>query len=317
MMAVRLPRPQRGMTLAELLVAITLGLFVVLAAGALLLSANAAWLAQQQAAEADDGGRYALDAIGRAVRQAAYGDWDQAALEAVLDDARPARLAGLDARSLAKNKPGIEDPLPGAVNDGDVLAVRFMGAGTPPDGDGTMLDCAGFAASRNEEGWSIFYVALSEQGEPELRCKYHGAGGWSSDAVVAGVDSFQVLYGLDTDEPRDGVPNRYVTASAIDALDAALVLDGASGPERERDLHRRTHWKRVATVQVALLLRGPRAAQDADRARVYDLFGPAYGAQFGATDQGTRLAEAVLAGQAPPRERRLFTTTVALRGGAR
>ena len=48
-------------------------------------------------------------------------------------------------------------------------------------------------------GWSIFYVAANGDGEAELRCKYRGASGWGADAIVRGVDSFQVLYGVDTD----------------------------------------------------------------------------------------------------------------------
>jgi type IV pilus assembly protein PilW len=164
---------------------------------------------------------------------------------------------------------------------------------------------------RHEEGWSIFYVARSAEGQPELRCKYKGATGWGADAVIAGVESFQVLYGLDTDAAPDGVPNRYVNASAIDALDGALVLSGASARDREDDLHRRTWWKRVASVQVALLLRGARTRVPV-RA-TYALFGLGY---VNEDDPGTLLSDDALSvgGRA---EHRLFTTTVALRNGVR
>jgi type IV pilus assembly protein PilW len=308
---------QRGLTLAELMIAITLGFFVTLAAGSLLVAASGAYLAQTQSAEAEEGARYALDMIGRAVRQAAYVDWQHADIGSVTGGAQPARLAGLDARSVPKASQGIQGALATSIHGSDVLAVRFPGAGAPPKGDGSVLDCAGFPVHDHEEGWSIFYVARSEQGEAELRCKYRGAAGWGADAVIAGVDSFQVLYGLDTDEPADGVPNRYVNATAVDALDAALVLGGASAAERDQDLRRRTYWKRIVSVQYALLLRGARAGAAPAAGRSYDLFGPAYGQTYGAADPGTRLDEDALSAGSAPHERQVYLATVALRGGAR
>lgn len=298
-------RAQRGVALPELLVSATLGLAVLLGAGTLMLSSNGAYVAQAESASAEEGARYALDMVARAVRQAAYVDWEDPSAAAA--DAGPARIAGLDARSLPRNGGGIGGALADAVNGSDVLALRFTGAGDPPGGDGSMLSCAGFAVHRHEEGWSIFYVARSEAGDTELRCKYKGASGWSADAVIAGVDTFQVLYGLDTD--ADGAPNQYVNADAIAALDAALALSGASASEREADLHRRTWWKRVASVQVALLLRGARTRDQANDA--YHLFGRAYRHD---ADPGTLLVQdALSAGER--RERHLFSTTIALRNG--
>jgi type IV pilus assembly protein PilW len=302
-------RRQHGIALAELLVSMGLGLAVLLAAATLMVTANAAYVAQAESASAEEGARYALDMLARAVRQAGYVDWEDPAAGA--DDAAPARIAGLDARTLSKASAGIDGALGGGVNGSDVLALRFAGAGEPPDGDASMLSCAGFAVHRHEEGWSIFYVARSAQGQPELRCKYKGASGWGADAVIAGVDTFQVLYGLDTDAVPDGVPNRYLNASAIDALDAALVLSGSSAHEREDDLHRRTWWKRVASVQLALLLRGART-RDASHG-THALFGPAYA---GDADPGTLLSDDALS-VGERREHRLFTTTVALRNGVR
>jgi type IV pilus assembly protein PilW len=302
--------------MAELLVAITLGLFVALAAGSLFASGGTAYLSQTQSAEADEGGRYAIDMVGRAIRQAAWVDWQHADIAALMGGGEPAPLGGLDASSVSKGSPGIQDAVPSQVNGSDVLAVRFHGSGTSK-GDGSVLDCAGFPVPQDQEGWSIFYVSRSAEGEPELRCKYKGAGGWGADAVIGGVDSFQVLYGVDTDEPADGVPNRYVNATAVDALDAALVLNGSSAAEREADLRRRTYWKRVASVQYALLLRGSSGAAAAGDGPTYDLFGPSYGQSHSVADPGTRLREDVLSAGGLPRERHVYSATVALRGGAR
>lgn len=289
---------QRGMTLAELMVALTIGLGIVLMAGRLLVLANGAYAAQIESAGVEDGGRFAIDLIGRAVRAAGAIDADTLADPAA--DSVPARLAGLDARTLPRATAGIDDPLPAAVNGSDVLAVRF------PGDSGVAVDCAGFPIAAGEEGWSIFYVAHSGAGEAELRCKYRGAAHWSADAVVSGVDGFQVLYGVDTDDPPDGVANRYVNATAIDALDAAY--SGLPAAE----FNRRTHWKRVVGVRVGLLLHGSRPTRTAPGSAHFDLLGAGYADAVGADDPGSSLPETGMTQDLRRRERRLFTFTVAL-----
>jgi type IV pilus assembly protein PilW len=303
---------QAGLTLPEMMVALTIGLAVVLAAGRLLGLANDAYAAQTENAAMDDAGRYALELVGRAVRQAAHADLLQLDLSAPVD-VLPARLAGLDARSLGATTPGIDAPLATAAavaNGSDVLAVRFPGAGAAPDGDGSVVDCAGFTVAAGEEGWSILYVAKNAGGEAELRCKYRGAANWSADAVVSGVDSFQVLYGLDTDTPRDGVANRYVNADAIVALDAPLA--GLAPPERNRQ----THWKRVVSVRIGLLLHGSRPSRHDAANREFQLFGATHAANAANADPGTVLREATMPDTLRRRERRLFSMTVALPAGA-
>lgn len=302
------PRGARGMTLVELLVALAVGLGVMLAAGRLLLLANDAYAAQVESAVIGEGGRYALELIDRAVHQSAALDPERlsAAGSATFDSA-PAPLAGLDARSLARTTPALGDPLPDAINGSDVLAIRFPGAGPAPAGDGSVVSCAGFASAAGEEGWSIFYVARNSEGEPELRCKYRGSTNWSADALVSGVDGFQVLYGLDTDTPRDGVANRYLNASAVAALDAGLA--GLAADE----FNRQTHWKRIVSVRVGLLLHGGRVTRSVAGAAKYDLLGGQYAGSAGAAeDSGSTLLESAMPDDLRRRERRLFTLTVAV-----
>jgi type IV pilus assembly protein PilW len=292
------------MTLAELMVALAIGLGVLLAGGRLLVLANGAYAAQAESAGIEDGARFAVDLVGRAVRLAGAADVETFAGAAA--DTAPARLAGLDARSLSRTTPGIGAPLPAAVNGSDVLAVRFTGAGAAPHGDGSAVDCAGFAVAAGEEGWSIFYVARNSVGEAELRCKYRGAAHWSADALVGGVDGFQVLYGVDTDDPPDGAANRYLNAAAITTLDAGLAGLG------EAEFNRRTHWKRVVGVRVGLLLHGSRPTRAAPGSMRYDLLGTGYADAAGADDPGSSLDETRMTPDLRRRERRLFTFTVAL-----
>lgn len=298
---------QRGATIVELMVAAAVGLLAMLLAAGLLVSASAAYVAQVQAAAVDDSGRYALDIIGRAVRQAAFVNLERD--EAGADRATaPANVGGLDARSLGRATEGIDAPLAGAVNGSDVLALRFGGAA-----DGSMINCAGFAVDQADDGWSIFYVDRNAGGEAELRCKYRGKTNWSADAIIGGVDTFQVLYGLDTDSPPDGLANEFVSAAVVDQRDAALVLVAADPAARLRELRRRTHWKRVASIRVALVVHGARRDTADAEPLALDLFGRPYSDAFGATDQGVRLDEQTMPEDLRRRERRVFTSTVLLR----
>ncbi|HEX8603779.1 MAG TPA: PilW family protein [Pseudoduganella sp.] len=298
---------QAGVGLVEMLVALGLGLVVTLAASAMLLLANRDFVHHAASTRLDDGGRYAQELIGQALRQAAWADLEAGAAPADGD----AAIGGLDDRTLPRLGAGLAGALsPAAIVRGsDVLAVHFGGLGSG-GGDGSVVDCAGFAVGAGEPGWSIFYVGVADDGETELRCKYRGqSGNWNADAIVRGVDAFQVLYGIDTDEPRDGIANRYLDATAVQALDGAMALDGATPQEQARDLRRKTHWKRIAVVRVALLLHGEAHSRAGSPPVRYQLFG----APAGPGDTGTVVDEAALPVALRLRARRLFEQAVQLR----
>ena len=284
---------QRGLAMAEVLVAMALSLLVALAAASLLHAANGDFLHNGANTRVDDSGRFALAIIGQSLRQAGYPGEPGAAAAAA-----PAPLAveGRDAASVATDADGLGAARP-AINGSDALAIRYAPAAIAgAEGGGAMLNCAGFPAAPGEWAWSIFYIAQASDGIAELRCKYKGEGGWGSDAVVRGVDAFQVLYGIDTDSPRDNIANLYLTASGIDALDATLPA-----PERAT----RPNWRRVTTVRIALLLHGEPGSRGGGPPGIYELLPGA--------DPDARIDEASLPEPMRRRARRLFTATVALR----
>jgi type IV pilus assembly protein PilW len=283
---------QFGLAVAEVLVAMALSLLVALAAASLLHAANGDFLHNGANTRIDDNGRFALALIGQSLRQAGYRGEPGAAAAAV----PPLAVMGRDAASVATNAQGLGPPL-SAVNGSDVLAIRYAPAAIAgAEGGGAMLNCAGFPADPGEWAWSIFYVAQSGDGTAELRCKYKGEKGWGADAMVRGVDAFHVLYGVDTDTPRDHIPNLYLTASAVHALDAAL-------PPAEQAMQ--PAWRRVASVHIALLLHGERGSRAGSRLGSYDLLAGA--------DPAARIDEASLPPTMQHRARHLFTATVALR----
>jgi len=287
---------QSGLAVAEILIAMALSLLVVLAAASLLHASNGDFLHNGANTRIDDNGRFALAIIGQALRQAGYpGEPGEPGAAAGAGALQPLAVEGRDAAAVAGSADGLGAPLP-AVNGSDAIAIRYAPGAIAGAAGGAMQNCAGFPVNQGEWAWSIFYVAEASDGVAELRCKYKGPHGWGDDAVIRGVDAFQIVYGIDTDTPRDNIPNIYLTAVAIEARDAALPAAERAG---------RPTWRRVASVHFALLLHGERGSRSGNVLASYDMLPGA--------DAGARIDEAHLPPSMRHRARRLFAATVALR----
>jgi type IV pilus assembly protein PilW len=289
--------------LVECLVASTLGITVVLAAIAVMQQANAAYIWQQENAAMEEHANYAIESIARAVRQAGYRDYvvPIAGYDAI---AKGDFIRGADDRTMKASSKALEDLELNAINGSDVLAVHFSGSAHAQDL--SMINCAGFPVTRatseaNDMGWSIFYVAKNTIGETELRCKYRGAQQWQSQALVDGVEGFQVLYGIDTD--GDGFCNTTLNAKAIDEHDS------------NNDVINQTQnswWTRVVSVHVSLLLRAKNHANSPIKTEFFDLFGKEYSASFAQRDPGTHLSWKNIPLNAQSKFRRIVRTVVYL-----
>ncbi|MDB5770006.1 MAG: putative Tfp pilus assembly protein PilW [Burkholderia sp.] len=290
---------QAGLSLVELMISIALGLFVVVAATALLLSTKAGYVTQDDNARIQETGRHAIEMITRAVRQAAYENWDSEEAPIVTTTAMSANIDGLDASRPTYKSIGMRSlSTDGVVNGSDILAVGFFGAGQDKKGDGTMLNCGGFsvpaATSQSDaeaaRAWNIFYVGVAESGVPQLYCKYGRDKTWSTETIASEVESFQVLYGLDT--TNDGIPDNFVNATEVNKSPG--------------------NWKKVAVIKISLLLRGGEKSRSDALTTQYDLFGKDYADRYAASDSGTSIKESDLNAD-KNRARKLFTTTIHLR----
>ncbi|WP_227869706.1 PilW family protein [Undibacterium parvum] len=317
------PKKQSGLTLIELMISITLGLLVVLAATAMVVSTKGLFISQTDGNETQDSARFALDNISRSLHQVGYVNYDFTNSPQITPDIASADLAGLDANSISATSADISTPLNSSVNFSDVLAVRFYGSGNTGNGDGTMSNCAGFSVpapvsastADTDRGWSIYYVANDANNEPGLYCKYYSStsGKWAADAIVSGVESFQVLYGLDTSSPTDGLANKYLTAADINSLDSGLTLVGTTAAEKAKDLNRKTFWKKILLVKVAILVRGKENARTDATTSTYNLFGSAYATANSSNDKGTTISEVNLAADTRNRIRKVYSVTIQLR----
>jgi type IV pilus assembly protein PilW len=296
-------RRQAGLTLVELLVAVTLSTLIALAAVAALIVSRRGFTTVDASSQMRDNGRFASDMVRRLVSQAGFLDWNFAMVnrdtaKGDLDNPDPA-ISGFNNSKITS----FTNPVGSAANESrpgpcstdagcsDVLIVRFQTQSVPgaTNSDRSMIDCSGTPVlaqplSRDDQSISIFYVDNypTSTGEPTLMCLtgYYSPTAptpytWASAAVpvVTGVENFQVLYGVDGVEPNlaltaasersDIVPNRYLRADQMVVSAAPLsALTYAN-------------WRRVRSVRVGIVLRGPTGSQQEFTPQTFYPFGMA------------------------------------------
>ena len=183
----RLPKAGGGFSIIELLVAGLLGLVLILAVSTLFIGTKRTYRLQEQLATLQSEGRFALMFLQHNIENAGWVSNDASLGDNVLaidfDGNCGAQLCTVE----------------GGAAGNDVIKVQAEVA------PGT-VDCNGLATAGSV--WSArFYV----DGNNALVCE--GSGGGVPQPVIENVESFQVLYGLDTDS--NGIVNQYVTAQEV------------------------------------------------------------------------------------------------------
>lgn len=314
-------RDTAGWSLVELMVGLALGLLVAAAGTTAFYAIHAGYTMVADDIRLEQRGQQALDQVAALLRHAGLRPFEtpfetpfEMAFEmpfqtpfdrtpeapgfpmpASMPPVQPLPLIGSD----DCGQPSLASP-PGCGSRGigasDAVLIRFGGvdgAGRPAYGDRYVTDCSGYPLVPRDERYArdgainLLYVGLAADGEPQLLCRYIGhAGGWSSGALVRGVETLQLRYGVDGD--GDGRVDRFLRASEL----------SASGAD---------NWRRVRAVQVAMVLRGDR--------RPARPSGPVPLLPARAAGETGDDIEFVPASQ-PGAVRRVFATTVWLRNAA-
>ena len=295
--------PQRGLTLVELLVALVISSLIALAATALYSVATSSYRTVDAGQEIQDSGRFALETIGQAARQAGYQNYqgrDGSGNENTrrwVPSTYPT-VRGYNNSKVATPSNSDDDGTTdnGGVNNSDTLAIRFHGSSKIDNAvapDGSMIDCLGYAqnypSNGDDVGLSLFWIKNDSSGEPSLQCTSRGNPEAATlvrqtQPIVRGVETFQVMYGLDTN--ADTVADRWVSADSV------------------------TNWALVVAIRVGFVIRGaPGSGQGASATASENVLYP-LGKEFTGTSTETGLAFT------PPddgRLRRAFNATFMLR----
>ncbi len=175
---------EKGFSLVELMVAGFLGLLLLAGVISLFLGTRTSFRMQEQLANVQTDGRFALLFIKRFVENAG---WTDGIPVTTTGTPPPPAISGVDSSS------GIHDEITSSLLNMD-----------------NEVDCNGVTHT-NSDVASRFFVNVNANGLGALMCE--GSGGGAAQPVIENVESFQVLYGVDTDE--DGVVNQYVPASQV------------------------------------------------------------------------------------------------------
>lgn len=319
---------QRGVTLIELLVALVMTGMITLATIAMYNMSSQSYKTLDGNQELQSRARFAFELITQAARVAGYedrvgrlgdvadplsshrlgsvfakvGSVPQSATDTLIYPIHGADNAIIPPTST--NNPeydGVNDL--GGVNASDTVAFRFFGSGVLSNGannDGSSVDCQGIRRGYPMSNLivdipvSLFHVRLGAAGEPELQCialtNPDTAPTLLRDTapVVRGVETLQVMYGIDSDAATNnqGVPNKWVSAKNMTVVE----------------------WTRVRAIKVGLVIRGePGSAEAGPQLPLYPL-GEAFAG--GATTADYKFT--------PPaggdgRLRKAFNTTILLR----
>ncbi|MEQ9208586.1 MAG: PilW family protein [Pseudomonadales bacterium] len=186
---------QKGLTLIEVMISVTIGLLFLTAAMGYLVTSQQSFRAQDTGTRIQENARFAMDILRRNVRMAGHSD-DLAIAPAYIY------------REACGNDPCADDT---ATAQGDRLAVAMVS----PDAE----DCLGNDLGTETHVANVFWVEVVGD-MSSLYCRGWDVenGGWhsASQPLVDGVDQMQVQYGV-YNSATDSI-DRYLNAAGVEAL---------------------------------------------------------------------------------------------------
>lgn len=197
----------QGFSLVELMVAVLLGSLITVAAVQLFSTNQRTFILQQSLSEIQEQGRFSLDFISRDLRKAGFRTPGSSATAA---DVPSVVLGSLSVAGTVVAAGSLEGGAAATANDR--LQIAFEGT----------VDCEGDVSA--VMGTVVNSYQLNNQGELVCTGSIPPSGVATPEVVnttangvvlLSGVDSFQVLYGIDNN--ANEVPNvrRYVTADQV------------------------------------------------------------------------------------------------------
>ncbi|CAJ0697078.1 PilW family protein [Ralstonia holmesii] len=245
----QLSHARRGATLVELLIGMLVGLIVLGIALQLTLLARASYQRVADDALIESRGTQALELLTTALQHAGWvTDTPAVSQERRWPDAKAA-LSIQGADSCAPREAEALECNSSDIQGSDALLVRFAGRSmqTKPDRtDQSIVDCSGYGVAErvqngSEEqraGYMLLYLSRAPDQEPQLMCRSRRhqdgqtvAGGWTSNGMVRGVETMQLLYVVRT---AGGTAATTLSARSLTA----------------------EQWRQVQAVHIVLVVRG-------------------------------------------------------------
>lgn len=269
---------QRGLSLIELLVAVAINLVIIIAAVSLYSGTRESQRTIDQATEANEVGVYALRALGRDLVNAGFypsvGTEGNVNVVATYKSSAKSLFSASASAPYATGIFGCEGAAldlnsgtcgTASATNSDELVVGYFTTDAFGDMGGQRKDCNGndvataainttrigtgpadqppakplFVANHYRLG-AAKSVKIDDQAVSLRSLECRGNASADYEALIAGIDDFQVTYGVYADKSR--VATAYYTAAQVPAL-GAVTIDGNSIPA----------WGRVVAVRVCVV----------------------------------------------------------------
>jgi type IV pilus assembly protein PilW len=266
----------RGFTLIELLLAMTLGLILVIAITMVFSSVKYSYLLQTGLTRVQEDGRIAMFLIAEEVRKAGFRKpvWNEP-----LSGYSPLTAASVN----------------GANGANDTLQIMYL---DDRNCFGTLNEAFDPETAEPRVDYKRVTFSVDNAENLKLSCEYGGNPGSlqlqvSNETIIDGVESFQVLYGIDTDFPPDFSINGWTTADTI-TPNASVCLQSQYLCEAGGLLNNMQSGVPLA-LKFGILVASPEnVGADSD-------------------SQPVKILDVVVAARNDYKLRKLFTTTVTLR----
>lgn len=182
---------QTGLSLIELMISMVISLILILGVVSIYVTSKRSYAIQDGVSRSQENVRFSMDMLLHDLRMAGY----------------------------PKNNTALTDPIDttttadGGGTNSDTITLRFESA----------TDCLGQATPANSCGSNNCAVnKYFIDGNGNLACQ--GNGSAATEVIAEGITNMQVLYGLDTDTPADGLANKYTKWTNILAADRSKIV---------------------------------------------------------------------------------------------
>ena len=223
------------------MVAMAISMLITLAAIAALVVARRGFDTVDSASQMRDNMRFTSDLIQRLGAQTGYKDVQYLPSDPnTAATTATASVGGFNNAlyaTISNTNTVLQKPGQGGLNGSDILILRMQG-----NTDESVIDCSGRAVDgptfKDERSVSVIHLDDS-QGELSLMCASltrtpTNSLSLENQPIIQGVENFQVLYGVDTD--NDSVADRFLRADQITT---------------------QANWRLVRSLRIGMVLRGP------------------------------------------------------------
>jgi len=200
---------QKGISLIELMISVFISGLLTLAIITALVSTKGNFRIQKAASTIQETGQFTMQWLKREIQSAAYTEPILGQPESPIIFTSPTVPTGI---TPSQDNTGGRNPI-----KSDRLAIKYQNTGQQYDCDGKTIDPANAIVYSSYKIQNDARLMCTGNYEPQTVPKTTG-----TETVIENIESMQVLYGIDTDDPMDLYPNKYVDAN--DAKDTPLAV---------------------------------------------------------------------------------------------